>query len=320
MVSAVTIFFISFYLFREGAGFFSHPPLEKGYAVMVHPASSLQSISNEELRKIFIEKSIRNWSQLEGPDQPLGILTLDTADSLYNSKQPEDRIEATSRFLLSHPDFIAVLPEKYGDKKKIRILHPPDLSPADLLLNTAWYPTSEPAPSFGIVAMLIGTLQVTLLSVVLAFPLGTAVGIYLGAVAPSWILSLVRPLIEMIAGIPSVVLGIFGIMVVVPAIQQAFDLPSGVTSLAGGIMLAILALPTLILLTSDAISAVPKSMTLSSLALGASSFQTIFKVVVPAAKSGLFSGAILSLGRIVGETMTVLMVTGNSSQIPHSIF
>jgi phosphate transport system permease protein len=131
--------------------------------------------------------------------------------------------------------------------------------------------------------------------------------------------SILKPLVELLAGVPSVVYGFFGLVVVVPIIQETFNLSSGATALAGAIMLGIISLPTIITLSDDAIRAVPREMREASLALGASKLQTIFKVVVPYALSGITSAAILGVGRAIGETMTVLMVTGNSAQMPTSM-
>jgi phosphate transport system permease protein len=149
--------------------------------------------------------------------------------------------------------------------------------------------------------------------------LGLAGAIYLSEVAHSTIRAFLKPAIEILAGIPSVVFGFFGLVVLVPFIQRTFHLAVGETALAGIIMLAIMSLPTVISISEDALSAVPRSYREASLALGATRWQTITQIVVPAGLSGVTAAAMLGVGRAVGETMTVLMVTGNAAQIPHSL-
>ena len=138
-------------------------------------------------------------------------------------------------------------------------------------------------------------------------------------VANSRVRNLLKPIIELLSGIPSVVYGFFGLIVIVPFLQQVFNLPVGESGLAGSIVLAIMALPTIITVTEDAMRNCPRAMREASLALGASQWQTIYKVVIPYSISGITSGVVLGIGRAVGETMAVLMVTGNAAVIPHTI-
>ncbi|KAA5378205.1 phosphate ABC transporter permease subunit PstC, partial [Phocaeicola dorei] len=145
------------------------------------------------------------------------------------------------------------------------------------------------------------------------------VAIYMSEVANSRVRNLLKPIIELLSGIPSVVYGFFGLIVIVPFLQQVFNLPVGESGLAGSIVLAIMALPTIITVTEDAMRNCPRAMREASLALGASQWQTIYKVVIPYSISGITSGVVLGIGRAVGETMAVLMVTGNAAVIPHTI-
>ena len=138
-------------------------------------------------------------------------------------------------------------------------------------------------------------------------------------VADSKVRSWLKPVIELLSGIPSVVYGFFGLIVIVPLIQKVFDLPVGESGLAGSIVLAIMALPTIITVTEDAMRNCPRAMREASLALGASQWQTIYKVVIPYSISGITSGVVLGIGRAIGETMAVLMVTGNAAVIPTTI-
>ena len=139
-------------------------------------------------------------------------------------------------------------------------------------------------------------------------------------VANSRVRNLLKPIIELLSGIPSVVYGFFGLIVIVPFLQQVFNLPVGESGLAGSIVLAIMALPTIITVTEDAMRNCPRAMREASLALGASQWQTIYKVVIPYSISGITSGVVLGIGRAVGETMAVLMVTGNAAVMPRSLF
>jgi phosphate transport system permease protein len=160
---------------------------------------------------------------------------------------------------------------------------------------------------------------VSLIAILIALPLGLATAIYMAEIANEKVRSVLKPLIELLSGIPSVVYGFFGLIVIVPLIQKVFDLPVGETGLAGSIILGIMALPTIITISEDAIRTTPRSMKEASLALGANKWQTIHRVIIPYSISGISAAAILGIGRAIGETMAVLMVTGNAAVIPHTI-
>ena len=163
------------------------------------------------------------------------------------------------------------------------------------------------------------TFIVSIGAIVLALPFGLASAIYLAEIADSRFRNIAKPLIELLAGIPSVVYGFFGLVIIVPMVQSAFNLPVGETALSGSIVLGIMALPTIITVSEDAIRNTPRSMKEASLALGANKWQTIVRVVIPYSISGITTAAILGIGRAIGETMAVLMVTGNAAVIPHSV-
>jgi phosphate transport system permease protein len=183
------------------------------------------------------------------------------------------------------------------------------------ITGDSWYPTSTPA-LFGLLPLLFGSLLVTAGAICIAVPLGVASAIYISELASPAISDFLKPFIEILAGIPSVVYGFFGLVVLVPLIQEGLDLPTGQTALTGSIMLSMMALPTIISISEDAINAVPSALKEGSLALGSTSWQTIYKVTLPAALSGISAAVILGIGRAIGETMTVLMVTGNTAIIP----
>ncbi|HII01605.1 TPA: phosphate ABC transporter permease subunit PstC [Methanosarcinaceae archaeon] len=178
-----------------------------------------------------------------------------------------------------------------------------------------WYPTSVNA-QFGLLPLFLGSLVVTAGAILFSVPLGVASAIFISELANPKVADFLKPFVEILAGVPSVVYGFFGLVVLVPFIRETFNLATGQTALAGSIMLGIMALPTIISISEDAISSVPGSLKQGSLALGATRWQTIYKVTVPAALSGISAAVMLGMGRAIGETMTVMMVTGNTAVIP----
>ena len=187
------------------------------------------------------------------------------------------------------------------------------------LTGTTWYPSGSP-PEYGISVLIIGTVLVTLGAMVFAVPLSIGCAIYIAELAPLWAKNILKPAIELLAGIPSVVYGFFGLIVLTDTIRTTFDVPTGETWLAGSILLGIMALPTIISISEDAISMVPREYKEGSLAIGATRWQTISRVIVPGALSGITAAIILGFGRAIGETMAVLMVTGNAAIIPDPIW
>ena len=187
----------------------------------------------------------------------------------------------------------------------------------DFLFGKEWYPTYEP-PSFGALPLILGSLWVTLGALILAIPLGLGASIYLAEIAGRGIKEIIKPIIELLAGIPSVVYGFFGVVILAPFIQKIFDLPVGLCALTASIILGIMAIPTITSIADDAISSVPNNYKEASLALGATKLETIFKVVLPASSGGVITAIILGISRAIGETMTVLMVAGGAAIIPHS--
>ncbi|MFL7839741.1 MAG: phosphate ABC transporter permease subunit PstC [Candidatus Promineifilaceae bacterium] len=179
-------------------------------------------------------------------------------------------------------------------------------------LGSRWYPIEG---LYGIMPLLVGSVLVTAVAIVIAVPLGLATAIFLGEIAPTWLREILKPLIEVLAGIPSIVLGFFGWLVVAPIIQN-LGAPSGLTAFTGALILAYMTLPTIISITEDALYAVPKEYRDGSLAIGATQWQTIWRVVIPAARSGIVIAVMLGIGRAIGETMLVLLVTGNAANIP----
>jgi phosphate transport system permease protein len=181
------------------------------------------------------------------------------------------------------------------------------------LLGARWYPTFD---LFGLTPLLLGSILVTIVAILIALPLGVASAIFVREVAPAWVRDILKPLIEVLAGIPSVVLGFFGLTTLAPLVRIYLDAPTGLTALTGALLLGYMALPTIISVAEDALDAVPKSYRDASLAMGATRWQTIWMVVVPAAKAGIVTAVMLGMGRAIGETMAVMMVTGNAARLP----
>ena len=181
-----------------------------------------------------------------------------------------------------------------------------------------WYPISTP-PHFGILPLLLGSLMVTAGAIVLAVPLGLAAAIFIAEIAPLWLRDLLKATVEFLAAIPSIVLGFIGLVTLAPLVKQIFHLPTGLSALSGSIMLGFMAMPTLVSMMEDAFTAVPKSYREGALALGATKWQAIWRVVLPAASSGMLAAVMLGIGRVIGETMAVMMITGNAARIPTSI-
>jgi phosphate transport system permease protein len=181
------------------------------------------------------------------------------------------------------------------------------------LFGRRWYPNED---LFGTVPLFLGSLLVTLGAVVIALPLGLAAAVFIRELAPDWLREILKPLIEVLAGIPSVVLGFLGMVAVAPLVRETLNVPTGLTAFTGSLMLAYMSLPTIISVAEDAIDAVPKEYRDGALALGATHWQTIWRVVLPAARSGVIIAVMLGIGRAIGETMAVMMVTGNAARIP----
>jgi len=194
-----------------------------------------------------------------------------------------------------------------------------DASVSDFLFGEFWYPTYDP-PDFGILPLIAGSVAVTALSSFIAVPLGVGAALYLGEVAGNRAREILKPAVELLAGLPSVVLGFVGMVVLAPLMQEWWDIPTGLNVFNASIMLAIMAIPTIASISEDALHAVPRDLQEASLALGATRLETLTRIMVPGAMSGIGTAVILGMSRAMGETMVVLMVAGGAAQIPGSIF
>ena len=321
-VTTLTILLISIFLFTEGWGLFKSSTVEKGYVLCVNKDNKIKELSPAQIKEIF-DGNITSWKELGGEDIPIEPLRMEDVAGMYT----DEELGANYKFLptklseamLIHKGALAFFPEQFIDINfKGKVLSADAITLKEYFGGKEWFPTATPAAQFGLLPLLLGTLWVSLGAIFLALPLGVAVAIYMGELASNRVRNLLKPVIELLSGIPSVVYGFFGLIVIVPMIRTVFNLPVGETALAGSIVLAIMALPTIITVAEDAIRTTPREMKEASLALGATHWQTIFRVVIPYSSSGILAGIILGIGRAIGETMAVLMVTGNAAVIPHS--
>ncbi|MFW6134783.1 MAG: phosphate ABC transporter permease subunit PstC [Elusimicrobiota bacterium] len=189
----------------------------------------------------------------------------------------------------------------------------------DFLFGKYWYPTYEP-PDFGALPLILGSLWVTFGAMIVCVPLGVGSALYLHEIAGKRQRDILKPVIELLAGIPSIIYGFFGMVIMAPFLQKLLNIPVGLNAFTASVLLGIMAVPTVASLTEDALSYVPMSFREASFSLGANRWQTLIRVVIPAAGSGISTAIILGMGRVVGETMTVLMVAGGAAVIPKSFF
>jgi phosphate transport system permease protein len=184
------------------------------------------------------------------------------------------------------------------------------------LVSDRWYPIED---YFGVLPLLGGSLLITLGATLIVVPFGIGAAVYLSEIAPRWLREILKPLVEVLGGLPSVVLGFLGMLVLAPYLRVLLDLPTGLSALAGALLLGGIAIPTVVSVAEDALDAVPKSYRDASLAMGATEWQTIWRVTLPAARSGVLTAIMLGIGRAIGETMTVMMVTGNAPILPKGL-
>ncbi len=181
--------------------------------------------------------------------------------------------------------------------------------PLSTLASVRWYPIED---YFGILPLITGSLIVTVGATLIAVPFGIGTAIYIAEIAPRWMREILKPLVELLGGLPSVVLGFLGILVLAPFLLHFLNLPTGLTAFTGSLLLGGIAVPTVVSIAEDALDAVPRSYREGAWALGATRWQTIWRVTLPAARSGVLTAIMLGVGRAIGETMAVMMVTGNA--------
>ncbi len=234
---------------------------------------------------------------------------------MYNGKEKFIKLIFTvlafSSLLFLLGIIVVLFKESFPILKNIKIF--------DFIFGIHWYPTHEP-PEYGILPLITASFWVTLGAMIVCIPLGIGSALYINELASPRQKQILKPTIEILAGIPSIVFGFFGMLIVAPFLQNLFNIPTGLCAFTASLVLGIMAIPTVTSLAEDALSFVPKSFKEASYALGANRWQTLVKVIIPASMSGISTSIILGMSRIVGETMTVLMVSGGSAIIPKSIF
>ena len=322
LATTITVLLIIIYLFREASGIFTMSPVENGFSLLVNKNNPVQELQSEQIKNIF-DQNITNWKEVGGEDTEIELFRIDDIGNYYSDEELGENFEhlpkKVDEYISQHPAVIAFIADNYilqqSHAKKISV----DIINLNKLFSTKdWFPTTQPAAQLGILPLILGTFWVSFGAIALALPFGLAAAIYMAEIANMRVRNILKPLIELLAGIPSVVYGFFGLVVIVPFIQKTFNLPVGESAFAGSILLGIMALPTIITISEDAIRNTPRSMKEASLALGANHWQTILRVIIPYSISGITAAVILGIGRAIGETMAVLMVTGNAAVIPYS--
>lgn len=289
----------------------------------VNRDNPVEHITSFQIKEIY-DENITNWKELGGIDSPILVFRFGDLENYFSpeelGQEYENIPQCLNTLINREKNIIAFFPELYLPKDfSGKQIAKEKISPVDFFGGKEWYPTAQPAAQFGLIPLLLGTLWVSIGAILLALPFGISVAIYMAELASKQMRSILKPLIELLAGIPSVVFGFFGLVIIVPLVQKTFNLPVGETALSGSIVLAIMALPTIITVAEDALKNTPRAMKEASLALGATQWQTIYKVVIPYSISGITSAIVLGVGRAIGETMAVLMVTGNAAIIPHTL-
>lgn len=322
-VTSVVILLIIGFLFTEGAGLFREPVVEEGYVLALNRENPVSTLTAAEIKAVF-DEDVTNWKDLGGDDMEIVPFRLEDADKYFTQEQLGVQYEhagaAIASLVASTPGMIAFVPgSMVPEDADLNLIEDKNISAGEVFGGKEWFPTATPAPLFGILPLLAGTLWVSLFAILFALPFGISIAVYMSEVASPKVRNFLKPVIELLNGIPSVVYGFFGLIIIVPLLQQVFGLPVGESGLAGSIVLAIMALPTIVTVAEDAMRNCPRTLREASLALGATKWQTIYKVVIPSSMSGIASGVVLGIGRAVGETMAVLMVTGNAAVIPTSI-
>jgi len=262
-VSIITVFLIILFLFKEGISFFDKTQIKAGSEVIVSTENNISILQPGQLRSIF-QQEYTNWNQLGGSDLKIVPVTISDISSHLHEGQSlmiDSLPWQIQQIMSENPGMVGVFPPKYlTDVVNFRELKFDNVSIKEIFEGENWYPTSEPEAEFGILPLIMGTLWVAFGAILFALPVGLAASIYLAEIASLRFRNILKPVIELLAGIPSVVFGFFGLAVVVPQIQKMFDLPVGDSALAGSFILGIMALPTIITISEDALRNTPRSM------------------------------------------------------------
>lgn len=323
-LTSLVILLIVVFLFSEGLGLFSQKTIEDGYVIVVNKSNPVDELDSRQIKEVF-DEDITNWQQVGGKPVQIMVFRFEDMQKHFSEEELganyENATACINEIVEQNPGIAAFVPAEFAEGEGFtgKRLKDHRISVGEVFGGSEWFPTATPAPQFGFLPLVLGTVWVTVFAILFALPFGLSVAIYMSEVASTRIRAVLKPIIELLNGIPSVVYGFFGLIVVVPLLQDVFGLPVGESGLAGAIVLAVMALPTIITVSQDAMQNCPRSQREASLALGATKWQTIYKVVMPYSVSGITSAIVLGIGRAFGETMAVLMVTGNAAVIPLSI-
>ena len=320
-VTSIVIILLVFFLFSGGINLFRTKAVENGHVLAVNYANPVNVLSPAELKEIFDHEKT-NWKEFGGKDEEILVFRINDITNYFSEEELGEDFEFApnkiSQLVEENEGIIAFVPvefivEDFCGKE----IDGGNIAVLDVFGGKEWLPTATPAPLFGLLPLITGTLWVSLIAILFALPFGISAAVFMSEVAGEKLRAILKPVIELLSGIPSVVYGFFGLVVIVPLVQKIFNLDVGETGLTGSIILAIMALPTIITVSEDAMRNCPRSMREASLSLGANRWQTTYKIVIPYSISGITSGVVLGIGRAIGETMAVLMVTGNAAVIPH---
>ena len=272
--SIFIILLITIFLFKEGMGLFSSSVVENGYALCLHPSNRVERLTSFQIKEMF-DYEIENWKEVGGDDHEIRLFRFEEIFHYYSDEELGEDYELLPEKLAEEIEkdetIIAFIPEKYvlHGSDKLKVLNAGNISYSDFFVGREWMPTSTPTAQFGAMPLILGTLWVSFFAILIALPFGMGVAVYMSELAGERIRRVMKPAIELLAGIPSVVYGFFGLIVLVPLIQETFNLPVGETAFAGSVVLAIMALPTIITVAEDAMRNTPVAMREASLSLGA---------------------------------------------------
>jgi len=316
--SALTIILtlagILVFLVREGIPALTKKPFED-LRFAVHPNNPVQKLSADQCRALF-QKNLA-WPDAGGPHTPVLPIHLYNLERYVGSQATPEKIKAFLDSVAQVTGILVALPPTWlpTSLRPIRV----EWSAWEALLgSTRWSPTYEPLPEVGLWPLLLGSLWVALLGLLITIPLGIAMAIYVAEFLPRTLYYPMKVLWEVVAGLPSVVVGFWGLVVLVPWLQKSFHLTTGETALTAALLLGWMTIPLMASLSEEALSNVPRLLVEASYGLGATPWQTILRVKIPAIRSSLLTATLLSAGRILGETMIVLIVSGNAPVLPTS--
>jgi len=309
MLAGITLF-----LFREGIPALTRKPFE-GLVFAVHPENPVPKLSAGDCRALF-QKNLE-WPAVGGPSVPVLPIHLYNLERYVGNQATPEKIKAFLDSVAHARGIIVALPREWLPTS-LRPIEVKWSAREALLGSVRWSPTYEPLPEVGIWPLLLGSLWVTFLALIITIPLGVVMAIYTAEFLPRSLYYPMKVLWEVVAGLPSVVVGFWGLVVLVPWLQKAFQLTTGETALAAAILLGWMTIPLMASLTEEALSNVPRLLVEASYGLGATTWQTILRVKLPAIRASLLTASLLSAGRILGETMIVLIVSGNAPVIPTS--